>query len=247
MRAPTFDEAARLRDAGVALELGGHSAGDARERGPDRAEPRRAARAAGARRGARSAASPSSASSSSRRAGCTGRVIAITGTKGQVDDDHADRAGCSRPAGQRVLVGGNIGVPLSAQVDASTRRHGARRRGEQLPARDDRHVPAVDRGAAQLLARSPRSPSATSRRTRPPRRASSRTSARTTWRSSMPTTPRRCATEPRRVRARVMTSSIDFGGATCTSWTPASIGSGTVRGGRRCVPLPQSICSGATC
>ena len=38
-------------------------------------------------------------------------------------------------------------------------RHAARRRGQQLPAGDDRHVPSVDRGAAELLARPPGSAS----------------------------------------------------------------------------------------
>ena len=52
-------------------------------------------------------------------------------------------------SGRRVLVGGNIGVPLSAHVDRVDARHAARRRGQQLPARGDRHVPSVDRRAAR--------------------------------------------------------------------------------------------------
>ena len=47
-----------------------------------------------------------------------GPAIAITGTRG-IDDDHADRTDAGA-AGRRVLVGGNIGVPLSAQVEEST-------------------------------------------------------------------------------------------------------------------------------
>jgi UDP-N-acetylmuramoylalanine--D-glutamate ligase len=48
-----------------------------------------------------------------------GRVIAITGTKGK--STTATLVGRMLTAGGRtVLVGGNIGVPLSAQVDAST-------------------------------------------------------------------------------------------------------------------------------
>ena len=48
-----------------------------------------------------------------------GPVIAITGHEGEVDDHDADRPDAAA-AGRDVLVGGNIGVPLSAQVDDST-------------------------------------------------------------------------------------------------------------------------------
>ena len=48
-----------------------------------------------------------------------GRVIAITGTKGKSTTTTLVGRMLSA-AGRRVLVGGNIGVPLSAHVDAST-------------------------------------------------------------------------------------------------------------------------------
>jgi len=48
-----------------------------------------------------------------------GRVIAITGTKGKSTTTTLVGRMLTA-AGHRVLVGGNIGVPLSAQVDAST-------------------------------------------------------------------------------------------------------------------------------
>ena len=56
-----------------------------------------------------------------------GPIVAITGTKRR---RRRCWDGCSR-AGRDVLVGGNIGVPLSAQVDASTS-EAVHRRGEQL-------------------------------------------------------------------------------------------------------------------
>ena len=49
----------------------------------------------------------------------SGRVIAITGTKGKSTTTTLVGRMLSA-AGRRVLVGGNIGVPLSAQVDDST-------------------------------------------------------------------------------------------------------------------------------
>ena len=84
-------------------------------------------------------------------------------------------------AGRRVLVGGNIGVPLSSQVDAVDRGHGARGRSEQLSAGNDRHVSSVDCGAAEFLARSSRSPSRARRRTARRRRACSRTRRADDW------------------------------------------------------------------
>ena len=81
--------------------------------------PGRAAGAAGGRRRRASAACRSSARSSSRRAGCSGRVIAITGTKGK-STTTALTGRMLEAAGFKVTVGGNIGAPLSAQVAEST-------------------------------------------------------------------------------------------------------------------------------
>ena len=75
--------------------------------------------------------------------------------QGQVDDDHAHRpdARGRRPprAGRRQHR------PRAERAGRGLdRRHHPRGRGEQLPARNDRDVPSVDRGAAEFLARSPR-------------------------------------------------------------------------------------------
>ncbi len=122
------------------------------------AEPGRAAAAAGARGGA-------------RRPGCRvvgelelasrwlrGRVVAITGTKGKSTTTDAGRAGCSKRRGCRVLVGGNIGVALSAQVDDSTEDTIHVIEASSFQLESDRHVRAVDCRAAQLLAGSSRPP-----------------------------------------------------------------------------------------
>jgi UDP-N-acetylmuramoylalanine--D-glutamate ligase len=114
----TFDDAARLRQAGVELELGGHTSGTferadlvvvspgvpteqpvfdaARQRGVDIiGELELASR------------------------WVKGPMVAITGTKGKSTTTTL-LGRMFRESGRDVLVGGNIGVPLSAQVEAST-------------------------------------------------------------------------------------------------------------------------------
>ena len=86
-----------------------------------------------------------------------GRIVAITGTKGKSTTTTLTGR-MLEEGGHRVLVGGNIGHALSAQVDESTDETDPRHRGEQLPARDRGDVCAVDRRAAELLAGSSRSP-----------------------------------------------------------------------------------------
>ena len=111
-----------LRAAGVALELGGPRCRVVRRAPTCRDEPRRAAGAAGSRRGARGRRA------GDRRAGA-GVALAARPRSSPSPAPRASRrrrrssGGCSRRPGRRVLVGGNIGVPLSAQVDASTERH----------------------------------------------------------------------------------------------------------------------------
>ena len=179
-RATTIADERRLRDAGVGLELGGHRDVDAARRGSDRAEPGRAA-AQPAIAAARAAGVPVIGELELASRWLRGRIVAITGTKGKSTTTTLTGR-MLEAGGHRVLVGGNIGHALSAQVDDSHRGHDPRRRGEQLPARERRHVPAVDRGAAQLLARPPRSPRRASRSTRRPRRGSSRNQTPTTGR-----------------------------------------------------------------
>jgi UDP-N-acetylmuramoylalanine--D-glutamate ligase len=113
-----FDEASRLRAAGVELELGGH----------------RPETLVGADLIVTSPGVPLAqpALDAARRRGVeiigelelawrwvSGRVIAITGTKGK--STTTTLVGRMLTAdGRHTLVGGNIGVPLSAQVDSST-------------------------------------------------------------------------------------------------------------------------------
>ncbi len=113
-----FDGADRLRDAGVTLELGGH----------------KAETLAGADLIVTSPGVPTDQAvfDGAKQRGVeiigelelawrwtSGRVIAITGTKGK--STTTTLIGRMLAAqGRTVLVGGNIGVPLSAQVDQST-------------------------------------------------------------------------------------------------------------------------------
>ena len=115
---PTFAAAAQLRDAGVVLELGGHSSetlasADLIVASPG--VPLDQPVFAGARaRGVEMIGELELAFRWLR-----GSVIAITGTKGKSTTTTLIGRMLSA-AGRHVLVGGNIGVPLSSQVDAST-------------------------------------------------------------------------------------------------------------------------------
>ncbi len=117
-RASDIPDADRLRRAGVVLDLGGHdarlfSASDLIVTSPgvpfELAE-LTAARAAGV---------PVVGELELASRWLRGRMIAITGTKGK--STTTTLVGKMLEAsGHRVLIGGNIGVPLSAHVDAST-------------------------------------------------------------------------------------------------------------------------------
>ena len=115
---PTFDAAGRLRDLGVALELGGHdeltlAGADLIVVSPGVPTEQPLFDQARAR-GVEIIGELELASRWLR-----GRVIAITGTKGK--STTTTLIGRMLTAGGRqVLVGGNIGVPVSSQVDAST-------------------------------------------------------------------------------------------------------------------------------
>jgi len=114
----SIDDAARLRDAGVELELGGHTTATFEQAGlvvvspgvPTEQPVFEAARQHGAEIiGELELASR----------WVKGPIVAITGTKGKSTTTTL-LGRMFKESGRDVLVGGNIGVPLSAQVDAST-------------------------------------------------------------------------------------------------------------------------------
>ena len=125
-----------------------------------------------------------------RRAGCSGRVIAITGTKGKSTTTTLT-ARMLQEAGFDVTAGGNLGTALSAQVAASASDSVHVVEVSSFQLETHRHVPSVDCGAAESFARSSRPARVRSRSTRPPRRASSRIRPRRTGPSSTPTIRRR--------------------------------------------------------
>src|SRR5262249_21783088 len=115
---PDLEEAQRLREAGVELELGGH-----RQETLTRADlivlspgvpPSQAAIAA-----ARAGGVPVMGELELASRWLRGRIVAITGTKGKSTTTTLTGR-MLEEGGHRVLVGGNIGNALSAQVDEST-------------------------------------------------------------------------------------------------------------------------------
>ena len=114
----TFDEADRLRRAGVSLDLGGHSAdvfdtADLIVLSPGVAADMPLVDAARAR------GIPVIGELELAWRWLKGRVIAITGTKGKSTTTTLTGR-MLQAAGLPAIVGGNIGSALSAQVDAST-------------------------------------------------------------------------------------------------------------------------------
>src|SRR5262245_2304773 len=115
---PVLDDEIRLREAGVRLELGGHRretllAADLIVLSPDASTQPPAISAA------RDAVVAVIGELELSFRWLRGRVVAITGTKGK--STTTTLIGRMLEAGGvKVLVGGNIGVPLSAQVDQST-------------------------------------------------------------------------------------------------------------------------------
>jgi UDP-N-acetylmuramoylalanine--D-glutamate ligase len=114
----SFDEAARLEARGIALELGGHNIGTFTGADlvvvspgvPWRLPVLDAARQAGV---------PVMGELELASRWVRGRIVAITGTKGKSTTTTLTGR-MFEAAGRAVLVGGNIGVALSAQVDEST-------------------------------------------------------------------------------------------------------------------------------
>ena len=114
----TFEQAGRLRERGVELELGGHRAETLEAADLIVASPGVALEQEvfnGAR--ARGVEMIGELELASRWV--KGPVVAVTGTKGKSTTTTVIGR-MLRAAGRDVLVGGNIGVPLSAQVDDST-------------------------------------------------------------------------------------------------------------------------------
>jgi UDP-N-acetylmuramoylalanine--D-glutamate ligase len=116
---PEIADAERLRAAGVELELGSPdasaaSAADLIVLSPGVA-PELATVAAAARRGV-----PVIGELELAYRWLRGSIVAITGTKGKSTTTTLVGR-MLQAAGRRVLVGGNIGVPLSSQVEASTK------------------------------------------------------------------------------------------------------------------------------
>jgi UDP-N-acetylmuramoylalanine--D-glutamate ligase len=115
---PAIDEAPRLQALGVTLALGGHPAGLLE--GSDLV-----VLSPGVPGGqtdvakARAAGVPVIGELELASRWLRGRVIAITGTKGK-STTTALTGRMLQAAGRRAVVGGNIGDPLSAQVEAST-------------------------------------------------------------------------------------------------------------------------------
>jgi UDP-N-acetylmuramoylalanine--D-glutamate ligase len=115
---PSIAEGQRLQDAGVSLNLGSHDAAiaataDLVVMSPG-VPPELPAVA-----GARARGVPVIGELELAARWLRGRIVAITGTKGKSTTTTLVGRMLAT-AGRRVLVGGNIGVPLSSQVDAST-------------------------------------------------------------------------------------------------------------------------------
>ena len=114
----SIDDEARLRACGVTLELGDHRAATFIEADLIVLSPGVPPRVAALDQ-ARDAGVPITGELELASRWLRGRIVAITGTKGK--STTTTLAGRMLEAGgHRVLVGGNIGLALSAQVEAST-------------------------------------------------------------------------------------------------------------------------------
>lgn len=115
---PSIADAAPLTGAGVTLELGGHTAAAFAETDLIVLSPGVPIELPELAR-ARSLGVPVVGELELASRWLRGPIVAITGTKGKSTTTTLVGR-MLEAAGRRVLVGGNIGVPLSAQVDAST-------------------------------------------------------------------------------------------------------------------------------
>jgi UDP-N-acetylmuramoylalanine--D-glutamate ligase len=114
----TFEQADRLRGAGVELELGGHQGATLASADLIVASPGVALEQP-LFDGARARGVETIGELELAWRWVKGPVIAVTGTKGKSTTTTLVGR-MLQASGRRVLVGGNIGVPLSAQVDEST-------------------------------------------------------------------------------------------------------------------------------
>ena len=114
----TFDDAARVRQAGVELELGGHTAATFERADLVVVSPgvptEQAVFDSARRRGVEIIGELELASR-----WVQGPIVAITGTKGKSTTTTL-LGRMFKEDGRTAMVGGNIGVPLSAQIEAST-------------------------------------------------------------------------------------------------------------------------------
>jgi len=114
----SIDDEARLRDAGVTLELGEHRASTLAEADLIVLSPGVPSTLA-ALEPARAAGVPITGELELASRWLRGRIVAITGTKGKSTTTTLTGR-MLEAGGHHVLVGGNIGLALSAQVEAST-------------------------------------------------------------------------------------------------------------------------------
>ena len=114
------ETAAKLRAAGVTLELGGHRAETFLRTGFDRAQPRRARRNLPALELARARGIPVWSEIELAWRFLRGRLVAITGSNGKTTTTSLI-AHILETARIPTLVGGNIGMPLISLVEHSTR------------------------------------------------------------------------------------------------------------------------------
>ena len=149
------DTAARLREAGVTLELGGILR-DISRAGFDRGKPGRSGESSGARTGARAGIPVWSEIELAWRY-LRGKLVAITGSNGKTTTTSLV-AHILKTADIPTLVGGNIGVPLLSLVERSTDATVTVAEISSFQLETDRSIPSRDWRAVESDAGPSRSP-----------------------------------------------------------------------------------------